>query len=289
MWNRSEQSHPRTAERQGPVVMSAVPDSVPSGSGGSQTVDRALSILELFSLERPQWTLTEVATEMGLTVSTVHRLLRSLLAHELVVVEPVGKRYSLGPGVMRMAKMLLERDDVHQVYDAAARFMSQLRTSTGETVGLHRILGQYRACVAELVSFQTVRTQTSVGGLQPLYAGAASKSLIAWLTSAERDRLLPPGPFDSLTPTSPRCREDLEAELESVRRQGYAISQGESVVGAAALSAPIFDGRSKVVASLNITGPVERWNLTTMAEHVEELLDAARSVSIYLGYNGTIP
>lgn len=270
------------------VPRSATERTVSLGNG-SQTVDRAISILELFTLERPQWTLTEVANEMGLTVSTVHRLLKSLLAHELLLVEPAGKRYSLGPGVMRMAKMLLERDDVHQVYDAAAQFMSQLRASTGETIGLHRILGQYRACVAELVSFQTVRTQTSVGGLQPLHAGAASKSLIAWLTSAERDRLLPYSSLEQLTPNTPGSREALEAELEIVRHRGYATSGGESVIGAAALSVPIFDSRNRVVASLNVTGPVERWNPTTMAEHVDELLIAARAVSSYLGYSGTIP
>lgn len=265
------------------------PESSSSTHSGSQTVDRALSILELFTLERPQWTLTEIATVMGLTVSTVHRLLKSLLAHELVVIDPVGKRYSLGPGVMRMARLLFERDDIHQVYDAAARHMSQLRSSTGETIGLHRILGQYRACVAELVSFQTVRTQTSVGGLQPLHAGAASKSLIAWLTPAERDRLLPREGFEGLTSKTPRTREALEVELELVRRQGYAISEGESVAGAAALSAPIFDSRNNVVASLNVTGPIERWNRTTMATHVTELLEAVGAISAYLGYSGSIP
>ena len=264
-------------------------DPAKSSQSGSQTVDRALSILELFSLEQPQWTLTEVAAEMGLTVSTVHRLLKSLLTHEMIVVEPVGKRYGLGPGVMRMAKMLFERDDNHRVYDAAARHMSQLRSTTGETIGLHRILGQYRACIAELVSFQTVRTQTSVGGLLPLHAGAASKSLIAWLTTAERDQLFSGNKFERLTPRSPSVRADLEAELGNVRRLGYAISEGESVLGAAALSAPIFDSRNNVVASLNITGPSERWNRDAMDGHVNELLDAVRSVSSFLGFSGSIP
>lgn len=272
-----------------PMAAPASAESSTSTPSGSQTVDRALSIVELFSLERSQWTLTEIATEMGLTVSTVHRLLKSLLAHEIVVIEPVGKRYGLGPGVMRMAKMLFERDDIHQVYEAAARHMSQLRTSTGETIGLHRILGQYRACVAELVSFQPVRTQTSVGGLQPLHVGAPSKSLIAWLTTAELDRLLPSGKFEKLTPQSPSERAELEAGLESVRRQGFAVSEGESTVGAGALSAPIFDRRNKVVASLNITGPIERWNRETMQAHVDELLDAVRDVSAVLGFSGSIP
>lgn len=256
---------------------------------GSQTVDRALSILELFTLERPQWTLTEVSSEMQLTASTVHRLLRSLLAHEMVIMEPVSKRYSLGPGVMRMAKMLLERDDIQRVYDAADRYMNQLRASTGETVGLHRILGQYRACVAEAVSFQTVRTQTSVGGVQPLHVGAASKALIAWLASEERDRLLPDDSFEHRTAASPSSRAELESQLELVRKQGYATSGGETVVGAAAVAAPIFDSRGRVVAAINITGPIERWNVETMAEHLDELRDSVRTVSGLLGYVGSLP
>jgi DNA-binding IclR family transcriptional regulator len=243
----------------------------------------------LFTLERPRWTLTEVATVMGLSVSTVHRLLKSLLAHELLVVDPNEKRYSLGPGVMRMAKMLLERDDIQKVYEASAPFMSALRASTGETVGLHRVLGNHRACVAELVSFHTVRTQTSVGGLQPLHAGAASKSLIAWMSVSERDRLLPTGSYEVMTAATPRDRQSLESELRTVREHGYAVSCGESVSGAAALSAPIFDGRRNVVAALNITGPVERWTVDNMQRHVPELLDAVRTVSTYLGFDGTIP
>jgi IclR family acetate operon transcriptional repressor len=266
----------------------AIEEGGPAADPGAQTVHRAISVLEVFSPAQPSWSLTEVAAQTGLSISTAHRLLKALQAHELVMFEPSGKRYSLGPGIMRFARMIMERDEGQIIYDAGVGHLSALRAATGETVGLHRRIGTYRACVAELVSPHPVRTQTSVGGLQPLYAGAGSKVLIAWMTEGERNRVLPDD-FAAVTSHTLTSRAALEADLARVRTVGCAVSLGESVEGAAALAAPIFDGSGTVVAAINITGPLERWTTAAMAAHLDAVLDAVGAISAQLGYAGSIP
>jgi len=199
-----------------------------------------MNILELFEPHRPTWSLTEIVEATELTTSTAHRICQALKERQLLVSDPISRRYSLGPGVMRLARSILQSNDIHAVQVAAAPHLETLRRLTDETVGLHCRIGDRRVCVGELQSHQPIRMATTVGGVQLLHTGAASKALLAWLPSHRVRQLLGDADLEPRTERSPRSIRDLEARLLEARLNGYATSFGESVAGATAVAAPIF-------------------------------------------------
>jgi DNA-binding IclR family transcriptional regulator len=138
-------------------------------------------------------------------------------------------------------------------------------------------------CIAELSSPHPIRLATTVGGVQALHAGAASKALVAWLPESQREELLS-GVLERLTPLTITDRSVFDRELFEVRQRGYAISQGESVTGASAVSAPIFGMDGSVVAVFNVTGPIDRFDRTAIHSIVPALLEATNMISEQLGY-----
>src|ERR1700760_3270914 len=100
---------------------------------GAQTVYRAISILETFRADHAVLTLAEICEAVELTPPTAHRLLRALRSHDLISFDERARTYSLGTGVMRLASVLLNRDDVLSIVGPR---LHRLRDFTGETGAL---------------------------------------------------------------------------------------------------------------------------------------------------------
>ena len=237
---------------------------------GVQTALRALAILEAFSVARPTLTVTEVSEDVGLSVPTTHRLLKALRSRELIVFDPATHRYSLGHGIMRMARVIMERDDLISLAHSG---LERLRTETSETASLQRLLGEQRTAVDELTSQHPIRMASGVGNSYSLVRGASGKVMLAFMPKRERDRLVQ-------TSTEPA---ELARELAVIAERGYAESQGEVVAGAAAVAAPIFDACGAVVAAINVTGPAGRFTAGRMAAAVPVLLEVTDNVTRQLG------
>ncbi len=165
---------------------------------GAQTVYRAISILEAFKADHAVLTLAEICEAVELTPPTAHRLLRALRSHDLISFDERARTYSLGTGVMRLASVLLNRDDVLSI---VAPRLHRLRDVSGETVSLHWRVADHRVCLMENVSSQQIRMASGLGNAYPLVAGAAGKAILAYL------------PW-----------EDVEQVMEMERRNGRTFS-----------------------------------------------------------------
>jgi DNA-binding IclR family transcriptional regulator len=243
---------------------SAVP-----ATAGAQTVLRALDVLDCFLSLGPWLTLAEISRTVNLTSPTTHRLLKALVSRGIVVVDR-DRRYSLGPAVVRLASAVMYRSN--DLVRIASPTLESLWQQTGETVSLHCLIGHERVCVAEFVSTEPIRMESGVGHVYPLYAGAAGKAMLAW--EGEKLDVLE-GVADELPrvgPSSITSFDALEAELEGIRRRGYATSESEVIQGASSIAFPLF-ARGEVVGAINISGPAMRWN----DEKIESLLPAVLS------------
>lgn len=242
---------------------------------GAQTLLRALDILEAFAEEGASLSLADLGRRAGLTAPTTHRLVKALVSRGFVVPD-AGRRYSLGPAVMRLASVVMQRTD--DLVALAMPTLDRLRELTGETASLHVLLGSERICVAELVSPEPIRMQSDVGRAYPIYAGAAGKAILAWHPGAVERlglRLVKVGPL-TITDAA-----KLERELERIRQRGYAESESEVVAGAAALAVPVLGGSDGVLAAINVAGPSMRWNRAKRARHRDAVVaEVARLTSL---------
>ena len=251
---------------------------------GSQTVDRALAVLECFAPTQSSLSLTQFASMTGLATPTTHRLLKALQARDFVVFDPVSKLYSLGPGVMRLAEVIMQRDDLHA---QVLPWLERLRNLSGETAALHSVVEPYRVCTVEFESRQRIKMASGVGGRYPLYGGAAGKAMLAFLSRDAVARVFETADRGTLGVPIGRSREELLAELELVRERGYAESFGEVVEGASALAAPILDGFGRPLAAINITGPDTRFTREAMTPVVPTLLEAVQDIAARSGFATT--
>jgi len=220
-------------------------------------------------------TLTEMSAQVDLPKSTTRRLLKTLGHGGLVVFDPLSKNYLLGPGCLRLGQGFVTGKGG---FSAIARNpLRSLWARTGESVAVHVRLGRQRVCVDELPSAEEVRYVSGVGMAAPIHVGSAGRVLLAFMPARDLTALLDGVLLESMTADTVTDDEHFREELQAIRQRGYAISEGERVRGAAAVSVPIFDP-SGVIASLSVLGPLDRFTLRKRLDAVEDLKRTAAEI-----------
>lgn len=250
-----------------------------------QAVERAIDIL--LALVNGPRTLTEVCRQTNLSKGTAFRLLVSL-GHEGFVVKDgmPNAVYMLGPGLLRLVQGVMH--GLGAVGAVARPATLELWHHTKETVTLHVRVGLERICIDEIPSPHPIRYTAEVGSVAPLHVGSAGKVLLAGLTPDEFERLVASLPLSRITEHTVTDPRTLRREVVAVRRRGWAISAGERVIGAAAISVPV-ESVDGPIAALSVLGPVTRLprkrlvdlagELQATAAEIEEALVASRQVS----------
>ena len=246
-----------------------------------QSFERAVSILNCFTLEQPELGVREIARKVGLSASTTGRIMSGLKDMGFLSQNSETRAYSLGAAVMAWAGVYAATLDVRNTAMAA---VDQLHRDTQETISLYILQGTERVCVERRESPHTVRLVTRIGRRLPLYAGSAGKVFLAFLPPERTREILDASDLKPITPNTIIDRNLLEAELDVVRRQGYAVSTGEWQREASGIAAPIFDARGEIIAALTISGPSQRFNDAKMREYATIVTSAANEVSRKMGY-----
>lgn len=232
-----------------------------------RAVERALDILLCFT-EASDLGLTEIASRVGLHKSTAYRLLASLEHKGFVTRNAATDKYRLGFRVWELSANLSQVDDPGVVLLPE---MERLRDALDETVSLYVRDGTERIRIQAVQSRQPVRSVAPVGARLPLYFGASGKTLIAFAAEEDRKALL----ADEIWPAG-LDKPVFLAQLEEIRRQGYAISVEEREPGAASVAAPIFGRSNRLVAALAVSGPAGRLTVEKMKGHAGLLIETAR-------------
>jgi DNA-binding IclR family transcriptional regulator len=239
---------------------------------GSQAIERALAILDCFTTQTPSVSLTDFITKTGLTTSTAHRMLGALERRRFVVRDPNNYRYSVGPAILELAQIPFRQATSGDLVAIALPYMERLRSLTGETAGLHVVMGEHRMCVAELVSHEPMRMASGVGQMRDLGVGAVGKVIAAYLMDVLAAATVG---SDGHSVTA--------AEAAEIRRLGYAVSIGETVHGAAAIAVPVLGPNDAVLGAINITGPDYRWTSQLMSAKAPAISAQVASLSAQLG------
>jgi DNA-binding IclR family transcriptional regulator len=247
-------------------------------SGGVQSVDRAMRILEILARSGESG-VTDIAAALEVHKSTAFRLVATLEQHRLVEqVEGRGK-YRLGVGLLRLAGATSARLDVVQ---EARPLCKQLASTTGETVNLATLSGNSALYLDQVAGSSALQSHNWVGQHIPLHATSNGKVLLAWLGGGELDRQL--GKLPTYTDRTVTSKAALRKELGRVREQGYAVAIDELEVGLTAISAPVRNAHGDVVCSMSVSGPTFRLKGDRVDELVPLLVEAADELSHRLGW-----
>jgi DNA-binding IclR family transcriptional regulator len=258
--------------------MSAVSDTEVGAGASVQSVDRALTILEMLARDGEAG-VTEIAAELGVHKSTAFRLLATLEAHRLVEQDGERGRYRLGVGNLRLAGATTARLDL---VTEARPVCRQLAADTAETVNITVRSETSALYLDQVAGSSAVQSHNWVGQHIPLHATSNGKVLLSELTDAELKRAVPSLP--RVTDRTVTSRAKLKAELAEVREAGYAVAVDELETGLTAAAAPIRSAHGDVIASMSISGPTYRLNHEKLETVVPQLVAAATEVSHRLGW-----
>lgn len=244
---------------------------------GWQSIGRALKVLEIIGAHQRPVSLTDISTEVQLTISTTHRILRGLEARAFVQRDQLTGDYSVGPSILRLARSALQQTADGDLALLAFPRMQRLRELTRETVGFHVVSGLRWMCLAELPSHEPIRMAAGVGSNYVLGVGAPGKAILAHLPSEVVERVVALEEFQRGSKVG-KTVAAVTKSLAAIRRDHFAISYAEVVPGASGIAIPILDARGDARAALNITGPENRWTRAQMMRH----LDAARELTGFI-------
>ena len=220
---------------------------------GTQSVDRALAILQAFEAAPGDLGVTEVAGRAGLSVSTAHRLTRALCTAGLLQQDPRTERYQLGPTLVVLGR----RAEEQLGYTRALPLLEELARATGESVNLGIRSGNEVLVVLHVPSQQPLRFDQPPGTRVPLHTSAMGKCLLAFAadpSSAVSD--LPR--LARATDRSITTHAALLAELDRTRSTGWSLNDEERHPGVRAVAAPVVDREGVAFAAIAVQGPVVR-------------------------------
>jgi DNA-binding IclR family transcriptional regulator len=237
-------------------------------SSGVGVLDKA--VLVLTCLEGGPTSLAGLVARTGLSRPTAHRLAVALEHHRLVTRDAQG-RFVLGPRLRELA--LAAPGDL--LLQAAPVVLARLRDITGESAQLYRREGNQRRCIAAAERASGLRDTVPVGSTLSLGAGSAAQILLAWEPRQATSGVLENAAF---TP----------AALAGVRKRGWAQSVAEREPGVASVSAPVLSPDGSVVASISVSGPIERLTRTPGKLHAQAVVAAGAALSRALAPTSTV-
>jgi DNA-binding IclR family transcriptional regulator len=209
------------------------------------TLQNAIRLLNLFSINHAEFSLTEMANELEIAKSTVHRMLISLESEGLIVKEPKNNLYRLGVSFLSLGNVITKNMRLYQV---SPPILKSLQETTGETSGVMVLEKEYAYVINLIESHYPIRYSTYVGQKEHVYCSSTGLVILAFQSFATidslKERIHPPKDFD--------CK------IDSIRSNGYYVSIDEFYENFTSIAVPIRNGRGEVIASLAIAGPTER-------------------------------
>ncbi|USG66842.1 IclR family transcriptional regulator [Brevibacillus ruminantium] len=240
-----------------------------------QSIDRAMEIISVLVSDetKSDWSISELSQATNLPLSTIHRILGSLISHGLTSQDPVTKHYRIGYTWITIGMRMLDKIDFRFV---ARPVMERLAREVEESICLN-IMGERDAILIEKVeSPLKLRVAENLGDRIPLTVGAPNKAMLAFLPKVELERTI-----QQLLPQEQR--DDFYRQLADIRTNGYAISSGERTEGTTAIGVAILGRHQKVMGAISINAVSFRITEERLPMLIEKVKEAAEEISVLIG------
>jgi IclR family acetate operon transcriptional repressor len=241
--------------------------------GPVQSVGRAFEVLETLAASGPM-SLSQLSVESGLPLTTIHRLTGTLVALGYLR-QHSPKQYALGPRLIHLGER------ASRLFATwATPHLAKLVDTLGETANLAMLDRDEIVYVAQAPSRHSMRMFTEVGRRVPVHCTAVGKALIAQLPAGEVEAIVRRRGMPAQTENTITTPEELATELDVVRRQGFAIDDGEQEIGVHCVAVAVTEGTPRLAVS--ISGPVPRMNEHLVRRAIPVLNRTSRDMAVDL-------
>lgn len=248
-------------------------------------VEKAFGILECLGNKRDM-SVTEIAQQLALSKSSVHRLLQTLKALGYVAQSGDSDLYRATLKLFELGGKALENTDLVREADEDMRRLGEL---TRETIHLGALDEDAIIYIHKIESDFGLRMQSRIGRRKPLHSTAIGKVLLAHMAPSKAQGLLESTqPFKIFTPQTLDSVDAVMQILPKVWKRGVAEDIEEAEPGLRCIAVPVFDRFGTVIAALSISFPVMRCDAGTPDHYAALLRQASQSISYKLGWRPVV-
>ncbi|HEV7277015.1 MAG TPA: IclR family transcriptional regulator [Devosiaceae bacterium] len=220
---------------------------------------KGLRVIQAFDAGSPRLSISEVAARTGLQRATARRCLLTLAAGGYADFD--GKYFRLTPRLLRLGHAYLASTPLPRLVQP---WLEQLAQQTDESCSASILDGADIVYVARASQRRVMSIGLNVGSRLPAYCSSMGRVLLGALPERQQRSLLEATPKPKRTPRTLTEVEDLLAEIEQVRQQGYAVIDQELEIGLRSIAVPLHDTSGRVVAAINVGAQAERVAIETM-------------------------
>ena len=247
-----------------------------------QALERALDILDCFSFQNREMTLSDIAEATGLNMTTAKRLISNLTNRGYLQQNHDTKSYQLGMRLFELGGIVFSSFSLRK---ATAYPMTLLQNETGATVLLAVMMDGEMVYIDKREGRGMIRISSDIGWRRPLHYGMLGMVFMAYLDPGNVKEILKKNPLQAHTAHSITDKNAFSIRLEEIRKQGFILEREEAVEGVVGIAAPIRDYSRQVIAALGIALPMARrrseQELTKFVKLVKSTCD---DISSDLGY-----
>ena len=250
----------------------------------SQSLERGLAILGCFTPKRPVLGIADIADDLGMSRSTTHRYVITLVALGYLE-QGASRKYRLGLRVTDLGMAALNSTGLRE---HAHPYLEELRQRSTYTTSLGVLDGSDVLYVDRVRSFrrgQSADPNLHTGSRLPAYCTAAGKLLLANLPEPEQKDLLASMKLAKRAPNTITSKKILREELEQIQSSGFAVNDQEMARELQGIAAPVRNEAREVVAAINLAAPSSVISLEELVDALgPHLVSTADRISARLGY-----
>lgn len=244
-----------------------------------KSLNKALAILDFIGESSNPRVASEIASGVDMNISSTYKILSTLVDADYLIFDKASKQYHLSSKFIRYSGKLREGQSVSKV---ARPYMLEMAEQTHETIHCGIVEGFYGVFLEKVNSSQVVGVQTRVGTKYPLNTGATQKAMMAFLSEEKFEDFCQNYLDDGTEEGKVKVREAKEQRV-IIQKQGYSVTSEEVNPNVSAIAAPIFGYCNKLVGSLAIAGPCNRFSEEAIAKYILLVIENAKRISKELG------
>lgn len=242
------------------------------------SVGKALRILECFTEKQPELTLSQISLRLGFPKSTTLNLIRTLEINGYLVYLEDKQTYQLGYKILGLSYIL--RSSMSMIHKAIP-LLEELQIKTGENIYLTSHVDGQVLFLEALYPSVRIGNYSIVGKFLPMHCTSCGKAMMAYLPEKEIDQILECWGLPAFTQNTITTRERLDAELETIRKRGYAIDVEEESLGIKCIGMAIRDTTGYPTGAVSISGTVMNMSDNLIEDYAKMISRVCSVLSVY--------
>ena len=242
-----------------------------------KTIDKAIDLLECFTAEEPELSVTQLAEKLQIHKSIASRLASTMKLRQLLEMNVVSKKYQIGRRIFELGQIYLRRSSLNEIALSHLKTLVQ-KVGHASHLGILDNSELLIACCVE--SNQPLQVAVQAGARRALFATAAGKLFLAFDDQVGFEKFMVNGKLPKVGPNTITSPLKFKKELAKIRSEVAAFSREEGLRGAWAIAAPVFNSEDKIIASITTIFPVA----VVDEMEISKIFDAVKSTAKNISY-----